>query len=59
VSDKLKSRVILECYRRAAQARRMAEATTNLSEKMDFFEIEKTWLSLSRSPELWVRQTPE
>jgi hypothetical protein len=59
VSDKLKSRVILECYRRAAQARRMAEATTNLSEKMDFFEIEKTWLSLSRSPELWARQTPE
>jgi hypothetical protein len=59
VSDKLKSRVILECYRRAAQARRMAEATTNLSEKMDFFEIEKTRLSLSRSPELWARQTPE
>jgi hypothetical protein len=53
VSEKLKSRAILECYRRAAEAHRMADAASNLLEKTDFPEIEKIWLSLVRSPEFW------
>jgi hypothetical protein len=53
VSEKLKSRAILECYRRAAEARRMADAASNLLEKTDFLEIEKMWLSLAHSPEFW------
>jgi len=57
VPKKFRSRAILECYRRADEARPMAEAAGDLLEKTDFLEIEKTWLSLARSPELWVRRT--
>jgi hypothetical protein len=34
----------------------MAEAASDLLEKTDFLEIEKTWLSLARDPELWARR---
>ena len=43
------SGVILECYRRAAEARRMADRVTNRLEKEDFLAIEQRWLSLARS----------
>jgi hypothetical protein len=40
-----------ECYRRAADARRIADVATDPSTKADFLEIEKRWLSLARSYE--------
>jgi hypothetical protein len=33
-----------ECYRRAADARRIADLATDPSTKADFLEIEKRWL---------------
>jgi hypothetical protein len=49
----------LECYRRAAEARRMADATTNRPAKADFLAIEQRWLSLARSDEVeTVRAAP-
>jgi hypothetical protein len=50
------SSLILECYRRAAQAGRMADAATDRAEKADFREIEKRWLSLARN---YVSETGE
>ena len=35
----------------------MAGAASDLLEKTDLLEIEKTWLSLARGPELWARRT--
>jgi hypothetical protein len=50
---------ILECYRRAAEARRMADGATNWPEKADFLAIEQRWLSLARSYEVeTVRAAP-
>ena len=46
---KSRSGVILECYRRAAEARHMADHATDRSAKADFLEIEKRWLSLART----------
>ena len=45
---KSRSGVILECYRRAAEARRMADGATNRPAKADFLAIEQRWLSLAR-----------
>ena len=45
---KSKSDAILECYRRAAEARRMADRAANRLEKEDFLAIEQRWLSLAR-----------
>ena len=39
---------IMECYRRAEEARRMAEAALTPWEKADLVEVEKRWLSLAR-----------
>jgi len=39
---------ILDCYRRAAEARRMADRATNRLEQEDFLAIEQRWLSLAR-----------
>jgi len=59
VSKKSRSGVILECYRRAAEARRMADRATNWSEKEDFLAIEQRWLSMARSYEAeTVRAAP-
>ena len=44
-SRRPKSVTILECYRRAAEARRIADATTDWCEKFDFFQIERGWLA--------------
>jgi hypothetical protein len=51
VPKKSRSGVILECYRRAAEARRMADRATNRPAKVDFLAIEQRWLSLARSYE--------
>jgi hypothetical protein len=39
-----------ECYRRAAEARRMAEAAgATWAERADLLEVERRWLALARS----------
>jgi len=48
VPKKSRSCVILECYRRAAEAGRMADRATNRHVKADFLAIEQRWLSLAR-----------
>jgi hypothetical protein len=49
----------LECCRRAAEARRMADGATNGPAKADFLAIEQRWLSLARSDEVeTVRAAP-
>jgi hypothetical protein len=61
VPKKSRSGVILslECYRRAAEAQRMADAATNRLAKADFLAIEQRWLSLARSDEVeTVRAAP-
>jgi hypothetical protein len=56
---KSRSGAILECYRRAAEARRMADGATNGLAKADFLAIEQRWLSLARSDEVeTVRAAP-
>jgi hypothetical protein len=47
VPKKSRSGAILECYRRAAEARRMADGATNRPAKADFLAIEQRWLSLA------------
>ena len=42
-----KSDAIVECYRRAAEARRMADTAVDLSERADFLKVEQRWLSLA------------
>jgi hypothetical protein len=37
-----------EYYRRASEARRMAETAADPIERADFFAIEQRWLSLAR-----------
>ena len=46
---------IQECYRHALEARRKAEAARNESERDDFLNMERRWLSLARSYELSER----
>jgi hypothetical protein len=59
VPKKSRSGAILECYRRAAEARRMADGSTNRPAKADFLAIERRWLSLARSDEVeTVRAAP-
>ena len=59
VPKKSRSDAILGCYRRAAEARRMADRVTNRLEKEDFLAIEQRWLSLARSYEAQtVRAAP-
>jgi hypothetical protein len=59
VPKKSRSGAILECYRRAAEARRMADRATNRPAKADFLAIEQRWLSLARSYEAeTVRAAP-
>jgi hypothetical protein len=56
------SDLIVECYRRAGEAHRMADIAATPSERADFLSIEQRWLSLARSRELWwmrgVRKPP-
>jgi hypothetical protein len=39
----------LECYRRAAEAYRIAEAASDAITKAEFIEIERHWRRLARS----------
>jgi len=47
---KIRSGVILECYRRAAEARRMADRATNRPAKADFLAVEQRCLSRGSAP---------
>jgi hypothetical protein len=59
VPKKSRSGAIVECYRRAAEARRMADRASNRPAKADFLSIEQRWLSLARSYEVeTVRAAP-
>ena len=53
MSQKSKSDTILEFYRLAAEAGRMADATRSPRQKADLLEVEDRWLSLARSQERW------
>ena len=44
-----------EYCRRAAEARRMADAASTPAEKADFLEVEKRWLRLARNHEAKFR----
>jgi hypothetical protein len=44
---------ILQCYRLAAEARRMANAASDRLERADLLAVEERWLSLACSPALW------
>ena len=56
---KPRSDAIREFYRRAAEARRMADSAANRPAKADFLAIEQRWLSLARSYEAeTVRAAP-
>jgi len=43
--------IVQECYRRAAEAKRIADDASTPSEKANFLEIEHRWLFLARSYE--------
>jgi len=59
VPKKSRSDAILDCYRRAAEARRMADRASNRPAKADFLAVEQRWLSLARSYEAeMVRAAP-
>jgi hypothetical protein len=49
MSEKVSSDLILECYRRAAEARRISDAAADLCTKSEFLEIEQRWLYLART----------
>jgi hypothetical protein len=44
--EEFKSDAIHDCYRRAAEARHIADASTNPDTKSDFLELERRWLAL-------------
>jgi len=39
----------LECFRRAAEAHRLAQKTRDPAEKVDLFDVERGWRSLARA----------
>jgi hypothetical protein len=43
---------IRECYRRAAQAKRLAANSIDPEEKRDLLAVKQKWLALARSQEL-------
>jgi hypothetical protein len=55
MSQDFRSVPIMEFYRRAAEARRIAETAANPSERADFLAIEEGWLSLARDKGLKKR----
>jgi hypothetical protein len=48
MSDSTTREKILECYRRAQDARRFVDTATTPAEKADIIEVERRWLSLAR-----------
>jgi hypothetical protein len=47
--DRLSPYEVQECYRRAVEARRMADVAATSAERADLLEVERGWLSLARS----------
>jgi hypothetical protein len=47
--EQFRSDAIQDCYRRAAEARRIAVVAANSDTRSDFLAIERRWLSLARS----------
>jgi len=45
--EEFTSAAIHDCYRRATEARRIAEAATNPDTKSDFLQFERRWLALA------------
>jgi hypothetical protein len=45
--EQFRSDAIHDCYRRAAEARRIADTATNSDAKSDFLEFERRWLALA------------
>jgi predicted adenine nucleotide alpha hydrolase (AANH) superfamily ATPase len=50
--EQFRSDAINDCYRRAAEARRTAEATSNPHTRAEYLEFEHRWLSLARGFEV-------
>ena len=48
MAQESKAEAIAEYYRRASEARRMAETAMDPIEREDFLTIERRWLSLAR-----------
>jgi len=48
MSDSTTRDRLLECYRRAQEARRFVDRATTPAERADFLEVERRWLSLAR-----------
>jgi hypothetical protein len=46
--EQFRSDAIQDCYRRAAEARRIADVATSSDTKSDFLAFERRWLSLAR-----------
>jgi hypothetical protein len=46
--EQFRSDAIQDCYRRAAEARRIADVATSSATKSDFLAFERRWLSLAR-----------
>jgi hypothetical protein len=46
--EQFRSDAIQDCYRRAAEARRIADVATNSDTKSDFLAFERRWLSLAQ-----------
>ena len=44
--EEFRSDAIDDCYRRAAEARRIADAASDPDTKSDFLEFERRWLAL-------------
>ena len=49
MSEKVSSDLIVECYRRAAEARRVSDTAADSCTKSEFLEIEQRWLYLART----------
>ena len=48
-------KIAADCRRRAAKARRMADAASTPAERADILEVERRWLSLARTYEAKIR----
>jgi hypothetical protein len=47
--EQFTSDAIHDCYRRATEARRIADTATNPDTKSDFLQFERWWLALATS----------
>ena len=47
--ERLSAYEVQECYRHAAEARRIADTAVTAAERADILEVERGWLSLARN----------